>query len=100
MGRVIFAHPAVRPVFWPRLPFTQSAGKEQNQTNQQDESKPTSAHQWSAEIKSAAAEQKHQHNKYNKEIHIATLVLSKIATNGVFTPRVVVRFECDHAYRR
>ncbi len=41
-GRAILAHPAVRPVFWPRLPFTQSAGKEQNQTNQQDESKPTS----------------------------------------------------------
>jgi len=34
----------------------QTAGKEENQKDKQDESKPTSANQWSAEVKSAATE--------------------------------------------
>jgi hypothetical protein len=40
----------------------QATGKEQNQTDEQDETKRTSAYQWSTEIKSAAAKQEHQHN--------------------------------------
>jgi len=40
----------------------QAAGKKQNQKDKQNESKPTSAHQRSTEVKSAAAEQEHQHD--------------------------------------
>ncbi len=39
---------------------THAAGKKQNQTDKQDESKPTSADQRAAEIKSATAEQEKQ----------------------------------------
>jgi len=43
----------------------QAAGKKQNQQDKQNESKPTSADQRAAEIKSAATEQEHQHNQNN-----------------------------------
>jgi len=38
----------------------QTTGKEQNQKDEQDDSKPTPTDQRAAEVKSAAAEQEHQ----------------------------------------
>jgi hypothetical protein len=40
----------------------QAAGEKENQQDKQDESKPTSAHHRSAQVKSAAAEQEHQYD--------------------------------------
>ena len=40
----------------------QAAGKKENQKDKQDESKPTAAYQRSTKVKSAAAEQEHQHD--------------------------------------
>jgi hypothetical protein len=44
------------------LSSAQAAGKKQNQKDKQNESKPTSAYHRAAQVKSAAAEQEHQHN--------------------------------------
>ena len=41
---------------------TKAAGKKQNQTDKQDESKATSAYQRSTEVKTAATEQEHQYD--------------------------------------
>jgi len=50
----------------PVLSPAQIAGKIENQEDEQDESKPTSAYQRSADVKSAATEQEHQHNQKNE----------------------------------
>jgi hypothetical protein len=44
------------------LSVTKATGKEENQKDKQNESKPTSAYHRSAQVKPAAAEQEHQYN--------------------------------------
>jgi len=45
-----------------RLSPAQTTGKNQNQKDKQDESKPTSTYHRSTQVKPAAAEQEHQHD--------------------------------------
>jgi hypothetical protein len=44
------------------LAAAKATGEKENQKDEQDESKPTSAHQWSTQVKTAAAEQEHQYD--------------------------------------
>jgi hypothetical protein len=68
------------------LSTTQVSGKIEDQKYEQDETETASAYHGSTEVKTATAEQKHQNNQDNEQIHTLNLARASIATNGVFTP--------------
>lgn len=65
---------------------TQTTGKKENKTDEENKSKSAATDQRATEIKSAATEHEHQDNQNNQEIHAVKIVRLDANTNGVFTP--------------